>query len=292
MSKQVTSLTPEKQMLLERRLKAALGAAVPKRVIARRTAEGAAPLSFSQRQMWLIDQMTPGSSAYNIPAGYRFKGELNTGALEAAFNEVIKRHENLRTTFASADPEPVQRVHPAWRLKLHVVELDHLPAGHRESAFQKLAAAESARPFDLETLPLMRASLIRLAEVEHVLFVNMHHIISDGLSMTLLLNELCSCYQAVCAGTQLSLPDLPIQYADFAVWQRGSLRDHVLEKQLSFWKQHLGGNLAVLELPTDYARPTVQTYRGAQEVVVLPKTVADSLQNLSQQEGATLLRTS
>ncbi|MFP2934781.1 condensation domain-containing protein, partial [Pyxidicoccus sp. 3LG] len=248
---------------------------------------GALPLSFAQQRLWFIDQLEPGSPLYNMPAALRLEGTLDVRALEAAFDALVRRHEALRTTFAVRDDEPVQLIHPAADFSLPVVDLGALPANEREARARRLVNEESSRPFNLASGPLLRASLLRLGDSEHVLLVTLHHIVSDGWSMDVLVRELAALYVARATGTQAQLPTLPVQYADFSAWQRSWLRGDVLQRQLGFWKQQLSGAPPVLELPTDRPRPAVQSHRGALLPVHLSAELTDSLAALAQREGAT-----
>ena len=209
-------LSRERQLLLERRLKRAAPDPPSRGSIPRRRNPGPAPLSFAQRQMWLIDRMMPGNPAYNLPFGYRFEGSLDANVLEAAFNEVVARHEVLRTTFEFKDDDAVQIPHPACRIRLNRVALEHLPGPEREARLKAIALEQAVLPFDLETLPLIRATLLTLGRQTHVLLVNLHHIVSDGVTATLLLAELDICYRALGRGEKPALPALPVQYADFS----------------------------------------------------------------------------
>ncbi|HVR95588.1 MAG TPA: amino acid adenylation domain-containing protein, partial [Thermoanaerobaculia bacterium] len=239
--------------------------------------EGDLPLSFAQQRLWFLDQLEPGSPAYNIPFAVRLTGDLAPALLERVFAEVVRRHESLRTTFSSREGRPVQVIASEVRPELPVVDLSRLPR-LLEMAFE-LAVEEARRPFDLQRGPLLRLSLIRLAEREHLLLVTMHHIVSDGWSLGVLLREIAALH----AGREL--PDLAVQYADFAVWQRGWLQGEVLEAQLSFWRTALAGAPSLLELPADRPRPAVQTYRGANRPVSLPSS--EALRDLCRREGVT-----
>ncbi|HET7132460.1 MAG TPA: condensation domain-containing protein, partial [Gammaproteobacteria bacterium] len=184
-----------------------------------------APLSFFQRQMWVIDQLAPGSPAYNLLRGLRLRGRLDIGILESAFNAVIRRHEVLRTTFTAEDGEPVQCVQPELTIRIGVTSLERFPAEERETKAQSLATAESLRPFDLSQLPLLRAAVFTLTAAEHILIVNVHHIVADGLSIDLLLNEVAAACRALATGVEPAFPKMPLQYGDFAEWQRASWAD-------------------------------------------------------------------
>src|SRR5688572_27567612 len=204
----LSTLSPAKQAVLKLRLKRAADSSVRRPEIPMRPNPNWAPLSFAQSQMWVIDQMTPGNPAYNLPYGFRLRGPLDVTALYYGFNEIIKRHETLRTTFAVKDGEPLQLIHPELKIKIKVKALDHLEAEERECNLQALASEASVKPFDLALLPLIRVSLFKLAEAEHVLLVNLHHIVADGLSVGLLMNELDEFYRAFTEGRDERLPEL------------------------------------------------------------------------------------
>jgi len=249
------------------------------------------PLSFAQQRLWFIDQLEPDRSVYNFPAAVRLKGPLNLMALKQSLNAIVKRHEALRTTFPIVDGRPVQVIAPLLTLTLPIVDLRELPEPEQESEVQRLATNEAQRPFDLAEGPLVRATVLQLGENEHVGLLTMHHIVSDGWSTGILIREMAVLYDAFCSERPASLPELPIQYADFAHWQRQWLEGEVLETELSYWKQQLLGAPPLLELPTDHPRPAVQTFRGAHQSFLLPKTVGDALKTLSRQEGVTLFMT-
>ncbi|MFP2934768.1 condensation domain-containing protein, partial [Pyxidicoccus sp. 3LG] len=245
------------------------------------------PLSFAQQRLWFIDQLEPGSSLYNMPAALRMKGTLDVGALERSISDVAERHEALRTTFASRDGEPVQIIHPAAPLSLPVVDLSALPESERQDEVLRRVREEALRPFDLAAGPLFRVTLLRLEEREHVLLSTMHHIVSDGWSTGVLVRELGALYSAHLSGVRAELPPLPVQYADFAAWQRGWLRDDALDARMEYFKKQLGGAPALLELPTDRPRPSVQTRNAAQVPVILPADLSEAVKALSQRHGAT-----
>ena len=252
---------------------------------------GELPLSFAQQRLWFIDQLEPGSSVYNFPAAVRLKGPLNVAALKKSLDEIVKRHEALRTTFAIVDGRPVQVIAPLLTLTLPIVDLRELPEPEREREVQRLATNEALCPFDLAEGPLVRTTVLRLGENEHVGLLTMHHIVSDGWSTGILIREMAVLYDAFCSDRPASLPELPIQYADFAHWQRHWLEGEVLETQLTYWKQQLLGAPPLLELPADHPRPPLQTFRGAHQSILLTRTVGDGLKALSRQEGATLFMT-
>ena len=245
------------------------------------------PLSFSQQRMWLLDQLEPGSPTYHISHALRLSGTLDTEALNRSLKEIVSRHEALRTTFTAVDGEPVQVISPAIDTKLSVEDLGGLPQAEREAEAKRLALEEKHRPFDLERGPVFRARLLQLGEEEHVLLISMHHIVSDGWSMGVFWRELGALYEAFSRGGPSPLPELPIQYADYALWQRQWLRGETLDEQLVYWKDQLA-ELPTLELPTDHPRPAVQAHRGARQELVLPESLTQALKVLSRQEGTTL----
>jgi amino acid adenylation domain-containing protein len=259
--------------------------------IPRRMQSGPAPLSLAQQRLWFLDQLQPNSSAYNITQVFRLRGSLNVDALEQALNEIRRRHEVLRANFDSVDDQPVQIVAPFQPMPLTVVDYSNLIEDQRESAWQDAFQTYSRRPFNLKNDPLMRANLLRLGTTEHVLVLIMHHIISDGWSVQLIAQESASLYEAFSQEKPSPLPELPIQYSDYACWQREWFQGAVLEKQLSYWKYHLGGSLPVLELPADRRRPSVQTFNGRAVAKVLPPELVQSLKSLSQRRRATLFVT-
>ncbi|PTL74909.1 non-ribosomal peptide synthetase, partial [Vitiosangium sp. GDMCC 1.1324] len=248
---------------------------------------GDIPLAFAQQRLWFLDQLEPGSPVYNIPSALHLTGSLNTEALRRAFEELVRRHESLRTTFASHDGQPVQLIAPALSIPLDVLDLQDVPASKREDRAREMIHQEALRPFDLAHGPLLRAALLRLASDDHVLLVTMHHIVSDGWSMGVLVREVASLYAALASGKPPALPPLPLQYADFALRQRSWMQGEVLDSQLRFWKQQLSGAPLALELPTDKPRPAVQTFRGASLPVALPKALSDSIKSLSTRLGVT-----
>ncbi|MCG8351746.1 MAG: amino acid adenylation domain-containing protein [Chloroflexales bacterium] len=255
------------------------------------------PASFAQQRLWFLDQFEPNSPFYNIPLAVRLTGQLDLPSFERSLNEIVRRHETLRTTFATMEGRPVQVIAPPYALDLPLVDLSVLPDDQREAQALRLATEEARRPFDLARGPLLRTQLLRLTEQEHIVLLTMHHIISDGWSMGVLIGEVAAIYAAFARGYPSPLPELPIQYADFADWQRGWFEDgdgdgeSPLQKQLDYWKNQLRGAQATLELPADRPRPAVQIARGASESLLLPRALAESLNELSQREGATLFMT-
>ncbi len=246
------------------------------------------PLSFAQERLWFLDQLQPGSPVYNMPAAMRLRGRLDLGALRRSLQAVIGRHEALRTTFAVRGGRAVQVIAPVLIPRMPVVDLQGLSAPAREVLIEELAAAERAVPFDLATGPLLRATLLKAAGEDHVVLLTLHHIVTDGWSMGVLIQEIAELYRAFVTGSAPSLPELPIQYADFAVWQRGWMSGDTLEAQLGYWRQQLAGLPPLLELPTDRPRPAVQTFRGGRHWTPLPAGLAEGLRSLCRAEGATL----
>ncbi|HEX5725480.1 MAG TPA: condensation domain-containing protein, partial [Longimicrobiaceae bacterium] len=251
----------------------------------------ALPLSFAQERLWFLDRLEPGSTTYNIPAAWRLGGALDEAALERALGEVVRRHEALRTVLAEADGSPVQVIAPFGGFALPVEDLSGLGETDREAAVRRRVREEARRAFDLSAGPLFRAALLRLGAEDHVLLLSMHHIVSDGWSMGVLFRELSALYAAYREGRESPLPELPVQYADYAVWQREQLEGEVLDRQLAYWKERLAGAPELLELPTDHPRPPVQTYRGASVPVELSLELLERLQALGRSEGATLYMT-
>ncbi|WNG47514.1 amino acid adenylation domain-containing protein [Archangium minus] len=249
--------------------------------------DGALPLSFSQQRLWFLDQWQPQGSFYNIPAALRLEGPLDISALQRSFNELLRRHESFRTTFQDGPLGPVQHIHPELTYPLTLVELQALSESEREQEALRLANEEARRPFDLASGPLLRTTLLRLDTELHVLVVVMHHIISDGGSSEVLLRELAALYDAFLRGQPSPLPPLPVQYADYAVWQRSWLQGEALEAQLAWWRQQLEGAPHALELPTDRPRPALQTFHGALLTRVLPRSLSESLRVFHRREGVT-----
>ena len=256
--------------------------------IPRRQESGPAPLSFSQQRLWFFDQFEPASFAYNLLTPVSLQGKLDVSALQEAFNELVRRHEVLRTTFELRDGQPVQVIGPQHSIPIRQIELSHLPQAEQQQKFETLFNEQVRQPFDLKKGPLLRITLIQMAPQEHVLLLSMHHIVTDGWSMNVLVREAVALYRAYSSGRIPDLPPLPIQYADFAVWQREWLQGEVLAQQLAYWKQHLGVKPAVLELPTDHPRPAVQTYRGDDFSFAFSPALSASLKTFCRTQAATL----
>jgi amino acid adenylation domain-containing protein len=249
------------------------------------------PASFSQERLWFLEQLRPGTAVYNAPHAVRLTGPLDVQALEQALSEIVRRHESLRTTFALIDGRPHQIIAEKGSLAWGVIDLSDWPEREREAEAWRLATAEAQQPFDLEYGPLLRTTLLRLSSLEHIFLVTLHHIISDGWSIGIFFRELAALYAAFSQGQAAALPDLPIHYADFAVWQREWLQGEVLESHLAYWRQQLAGAPDVIALPTDHSRPPVESFRGAKRALVLPAELSAALRTLSRRCGVTLYMT-
>jgi amino acid adenylation domain-containing protein len=300
----VSGRSPEKaaeaQALLQRRLQRKGAGAAPSLAIPRRGTAGPAPVSYAQERLWFLDRLEPGGAAYNIASAVLWRGPLQVPVLAAALGEVVRRHESLRTTFAMAEGEgeaaAVQVVAPGIEPFLPIVDLAALAEGPRTTERERLAEAEAQLAFNLERGPLLRTRLLRLrgpgdGDEEHVLLATLHHIVSDGWSQGLLFEELATLYGAFVGGRPSPLPELPLQYPDFAAWQRGWLRGEALEAQLAYWRRQLADTPALLELPTDRPRPALQGFRGGRAALSLPQSLADAAAALSRREGASLFMT-
>ncbi len=274
--------------LIERELAAGSGLQAPP--IEPVDRDGPIPASFAQQRLWFLDQLEPGGASYNIPTAVRLRGDLDSAALGRALNEVVRRHEVLRTTFASEGGVPRQVIAPALELPLTIVDLGPVPEADREARALDLIRDEARTPFDLARGPLLRARLIRLGDREHIVLVTMHHIASDGWSIGVLVREVAVLYDAFRKGEPSPLPEPVLQYADYAAWQRGWLQGDVLQAQLDFWSGHLSG-VPTLEIPTDRPRPPAMSGRGDTRSIVVPKPLLTELQTLGRKEGATLFMT-
>ncbi|WP_233597088.1 non-ribosomal peptide synthase/polyketide synthase [Corallococcus sp. CA041A] len=251
------------------------------------TSPGPHPLSFAQQRLWFIDQLDPGSALYNMPTALRLSGAVDVPALQRAFDALVHRHEALRTTFEANNGEPRQHVHPAPTGVLSVVDLTGLPDDEREAEAVRLASEDALQPFDLAMGPLTRLTLLKLGEQEHVLLLCLHHAIGDGWSMGILVREVTALYESFRQGQPSPLAPLPVQYPDFAVWQRGWLQGEVLDAQLGWWTQQLAGAPQALALPTDKPRPPQRSARGATFPVRLSLSLSEAVEALAQAEGAT-----
>jgi amino acid adenylation domain-containing protein/non-ribosomal peptide synthase protein (TIGR01720 family) len=261
---------------------------IPRRI--GRADAGDLPLSFAQERLWFLDQLLPGSSAYNIPYAGRFGGALKAASLDQLLREVVRRHEALRTSFPAVDGRPRQAIGQV-EFRLRLVDLSGIPIDARSALCRRLAAEEAERPFDLAHGSLVRASLLRLEDQDHAILLTMHHVVSDGWSLGVFGGELSALYEVFGLGLPSGLPELPIQYADYAVWQRQWLDGSAVEAQLAYWKRQLDGAPPSLDLPTDRSRPAVQTFRGANQSIQLSQELTGGLRALSQREDATLFMT-
>jgi amino acid adenylation domain-containing protein len=284
----IASLSPEKRALLDRKSLGREATTADRLSIRRRSGDGPAPLSFSQQRLWFLDQFEPGSPLYIVPSAYRLLGKLDTRALEKALTEVVRRHELLRTTFGIIDGSPVQYVRDATEISIPIVDLYGIPSPERDLEARRRIDEEAGAQFDLERGPLFRANLLRMGPNDHILLLTLHHMVSDEWSRGILMRELQSLYKAYREDRPSPLPELPIQYSDYAAWQRERLEGDAFERLLSYWKNCLSGAPSVLELPTDRPRPPIQTFNGSYKRVELSPKLAQGLKALGQGEGATL----
>ncbi len=256
--------------------------------------DGSIPLSYSQERLWFLDQFEPGGTFYNMPGVLRLEGELDVGLLERSINEIIRRHEVLRTTFSAVDGKPEQVIAPLMSLEIKRIDLIELTDERREAEIRRYLEEDIQQPFDLLLGPLVRATLLSLGkakisgEAHYILLFTLHHIVSDGWSTAILIREFIALYEAYRAGRASPLAELTVQYADYAIWQRKWLQGERLEQQVNYWKQQLAGAPAILELPADYPRPAVQSYRGATLYTTVSPSVTGQLQQLGRQQDATL----
>jgi amino acid adenylation domain-containing protein len=248
---------------------------------------GDLPLSFAQQRLWFIDKLSGGNTVYNIQVAVRLVGALDEVALERALNKIVRRHEVLRTSFTTRDGMPVQVVAPEFAIELPLTDLSHVREEEREASIRQASVAEARHSFDLSQLALLRVSLLRFSAIEHALLLTMHHIIADGWSLGVITHELAALYEAYAKDQSATLPELTVQYADFAHWQREWLRGEVLDSQLSYWKKQLG-QLSTLDLPLDHPRPPVQSFRGARRSFKVPLDLSEALKSISRREDVTL----
>nr|AIW82283.1 PuwF [Cylindrospermum alatosporum CCALA 988] len=253
--------------------------------------DGILPLSSTQQRLWFLDQMEGASATYNMPAAIEMHGILQIEMLERSLVEIVRRHEVLRTSFQQLNGTSTQVISAEATIILPVVDLQKFPPEEQANEVKGLIIQEAEKPFDLKQAPLLRVTLLRLSEKSHVLLLNMHHIVSDGWSIGIFIQELSALYSAYCAGKPSPLAELPIQYADFAQWQQQWLRGEVLDTKLKYWKQQLADAPPLLELPTDRPRPAIQTFRGSSREFLLPIELTEKLKRLSQQSGVTLFMT-
>ncbi|MBV8893552.1 MAG: amino acid adenylation domain-containing protein, partial [Acidobacteria bacterium] len=250
------------------------------------------PASFAQQRLWFLDQLESGTAAYNLARAFRITGPLDVPALTRAFRVVVARHESLRTIFESVDGQPTQIVLTDVAVESPVVDLTGIPEQQREQEALRLASEEGRKPFDLTCGPLLRTLLIRLNSNQHLLVMVLHHIITDGWSIAILFRELTKCYEAFIRGEKPDLPELPVQYAEYAQWQREYITGEVLQEQVEYWKSQLSGAPTVIELPADHPRPAIHSWHGATEELVFDKAILARLKAMAQAEGATLFMAS
>ena len=289
LAERISALSPEQRALLEKQIQAKrLKSLAALQTITPRRQDDSCPLSLEQEHLWFLSQLEPNSFAYNLGHSHRLVGSLNPAALEQCFNEVIRRHEALRTRFVSTDGRPRQVIAPSLKLALPATDLTNIAETERDAHLQGLITKYSQTPFDLSTGPMIRAALFKLSDSEHRLFMSLHHIVTDRWSFALLWRELMFLYDAFSKGLPSPLPELPIQFPDFALWQREWLEGGVLEKQLSYWKKQLADASFVLDLPTDRPRPANQTFIGKRQYRVQNKELWSKLKALCHQENTTL----
>ncbi|HEV7376647.1 MAG TPA: amino acid adenylation domain-containing protein, partial [Pyrinomonadaceae bacterium] len=290
-TKRLDALSPEKLALLSQRLKEKSQHAPKKQTIARRSKTDKSPLSLAQQRLWFLSQLQPDSSFYNMAGAMRLTGNLNFSALEQTLSEIVRRHEVLRASFPMSQGKPIQVFATAEPLTLEVTDLSEINASERESLAARLINEESERPFDLATGPLYRFTLLRLRPDEHVLLIIMHHIVGDGWSIGVFLREMAALYEAFSKDLLSPLPELSIQYADYASWQEQALNEEVLDRQLAYWKRQLTGSNSQLDLNFDYEHPAVSTHRAESETFTISPATLGSLEELSRQQNVTLFMT-
>jgi len=293
LSIRVSSLSEEKKKLLSLRMQG-------KRIDNARTSiikpgkfstNEPIPMSFAQQRLWFLNELEPGNAFYNMFTALRLNGPVQVEALEKSLNAVIERHEVLRSTYHLENGQPVQKIASISYQQISVIDLQMLPEGERMSEALQLAKEDAQKPFELTKAPLIRMKLIQLQDVEYIVFLNMHHIVADGWSISVFVRELCTLYDSFCNGQQPLLPNLPIQYSDFAHWQREQMQGVEQETQLTYWKERLGGQLPVLQLPTDRPRTSMQTFNGARFAQVIDEELMEKIKKLGRQENSTFFMT-
>jgi hypothetical protein len=295
LSERISALSPTQRALFEARLKQhsldATKALAQSQAIPRRQQLNHCLLSYDQERLWSLNQSAEGNPAYVIYTASRLEGRLDVAVMQRAINEIIGRHEILRATFAVIDASPVMVIAAELKIPLPVEDLGALPASERFQEAMKRVNLASGKPFDLERGPLVRVGLLRLGEQDHILYINLHHTITDRWSAALVEEELAVLYDAFSKGEPSPLAEVPIQFPDFAAWQRGWLQGEILEAQSVYWQQQLAGAPLVLELPTDHPRPSVQPSRGAREHILIPNRLLAALKSLSQHDHTTMFMT-
>lgn len=277
------TLSAEKQALLDQRLKGVLNNLPESKIAPSRIKDEPAVLSYAQQHLWIVDQMQPGNPAYNVPVLLEIKGDLDVLRLESSFNEVIKRHEVLRTSFITKDNQPYQIIHPELKIKIEQVDLSALAAGEKGEKYKSHISSEVIKPFNLGKLPLIRLTLYKMEYNDYKLLLNLHHIVADGWSVGLIIQEAGAIYD----GNHSDLTGLPIQYADYSILDKKRLEENNYEKQISYWKEVLNGELPVLELPLDKPRPVVQTFVGSNRFFSIDKSLTEKLLSIGLQQRAT-----
>ena len=288
---QIAKLPPEKRELFELMLMEQGVDLSQMMILPQPRTTNTFPLSFAQQRLWFLDKLQPGSPMYNIPSVLRLRGTLNIQALERSFNEVIRRHEVLRTTFDEQNGQPVQVIAPELNLPVNIVDLTATPADQRDEELNRRAVEESFVPFNLAQGPMLRVTLLKFAQDDYGLLVTMHHIVSDNWSTAVFVHEIMELYRAFVNNQTPHLPPLNVQYADFAVWQRKWLKGKTLENQLTYWREQLRGIPPIIELPLDKPRPAFQTYHGDFKLFRIPDTTAERLRKLSREQDVTLFMT-
>jgi hypothetical protein len=287
-------LTPAQRAVIEKWSREALAGVTKTPSIPRQPHQGTVALSYGQQWFWYcLDRWShnvPGP-VYLLPAAVRLKGPLDVAAFKGAIDTIIERHEAMRTTFKVVDGQRVQVIAPSLKLELPIIDLRALHSDAREREASRLIFEEARRLFDLSSGPLLRAALLRLADDEQIVLLTMHHIITDAWSQAVFARELTTLYAALSDGRKSTLPELPIQYADYSTWQQQKLQQDVLQNQLSYWMRQLAGAPLVLELPVDNPRPAIQTSRGGKQKLVIPKALVEQLRELSHREKGTLFVT-
>jgi hypothetical protein len=291
LAQRIANLSPNQRRMLEQRLQTRLGANSPASMIVQRASTEPELLSYGQQRLWFLDQLQPGLTAYNSVSAFRLRGALSQSALQQSLDEIVRRHESLRTTFAVGDGQPWQVIRPAAGFPLPVEDLSGLPAERWQAEIDRRVAAEESRPFDLTQDLMRRGLLLRFGEQEHALIFTSHHIASDAWSSGIFWRELTALYAAFVKGKPVVLAPLPIQYADYAQWQRKWLHSGPAQAQLAYWRQQLAGAPQMLDLPSDRPRPPVQSFRGAEQSAILPRSLLDALKALGRSADATLFMT-
>ena len=287
-AKRKNSLSSRKRTLLDNLIRSeGLGATVSQPIPAGGARERTT-LSFAQKRLWFINELEPNSPAYNDYFSLRLKGQVNVATLQQCVDEVINRHEALRTTFKAVDGEPVQVIAPSLSFEIQTVDLTESPQSAAKALALELAVEEARRPFNVERGPLLRMTLLQTASDEGLLLFTIHHIISDGWSLGILIKELTALYEAYSSGAQSALPLLPIQYGDYAGWHKKWVEETVLKSQLPYWKEKLANAPLMLDLPFDNPRPAVRSYSGCKVALEIPSHLGLSLKQYSRQKGTTV----